>query len=77
MAFDVKFCLPADGNGDDALNLDLSKRCAASVKNFLSASFGIEASRIETNGKGKSEPIESNTTSEGKAKNRRVEFIKL
>jgi len=34
MAFDVKFYLPADGNGDDALNLDLSKRCAASVKNF-------------------------------------------
>lgn len=66
-----------DGDGDDALNLDLSKRRAASVKNFLASGFWIDASRIETNGKGESEPIEPNTTSEGKAKNRRVEFLKL
>lgn len=66
-----------DGDGDDANNLELSKRRAASVRNFLAASFGIDAGRIETKGKGESEPIEPNTTSEGKAKNRRVEFIKL
>jgi OmpA-OmpF porin, OOP family len=66
-----------DGDGDDANNLELSKRRAASVKNFLAASFGIDAGRIETCGKGESEPIEPNTTSEGKAKNRRVEFTKL
>lgn len=38
---------------------------------------GISASRMETDGKGESEPVQSNNTSAGKAQNRRVEFIKL
>ncbi|MDP4206969.1 MAG: OmpA family protein, partial [Bacteroidota bacterium] len=66
-----------DSDGDDAKNLDLSKRRAASVRNVLSSEFGIENSRIQTDGKGELEPISPNTTSEGKAKNRRVEFIKI
>lgn len=66
-----------DSDGNDALNLDLSKRRAAAVKNELTNTFGIEATRINTDGKGESEPIAPNTTAEGKAKNRRVEFIKL
>jgi outer membrane protein OmpA-like peptidoglycan-associated protein len=66
-----------DSDGNDAANLDLSKRRAASVKNVLGKEFGIDASRIETDGKGESEPVAPNTTSEGKAANRRVEFIKL
>jgi outer membrane protein OmpA-like peptidoglycan-associated protein len=47
------------------------------VKNALSSEYGIEAARIETDGKGATEPVAPNTTSEGKAKNRRVELIKL
>jgi flagellar motor protein MotB len=66
-----------DGDGDAAKNLDLSKRRAASVKNELSKSFGIDASRMTTDGKGKTQPIAPNDTPSNKAQNRRVEFIKL
>jgi len=65
----------ADGKGAD--NLNLSKRRAESVKASLVKNFGIDASRLETDGKGASQPVDNNTTPEGKANNRRVEFIKL
>ena len=39
--------------------------------------FGIDEGRMETDGKGESEPIDKNDSSAGKANNRRVEFIKL
>jgi outer membrane protein OmpA-like peptidoglycan-associated protein len=73
----IKIIGHTDSDGDDARNLDLSKRRAISVKSALSTEYGIEAARIETDGKGETEPIAQNTTSEGKAKNRRVELIKL
>jgi len=66
-----------DSDGNAASNLDLSKRRAAAVKASLSKDFGIDGSRIETDGKGQTEPLAPNNTSEGKAKNRRVEFIKI
>lgn len=66
-----------DSDGSDDSNLDLSKRRAASVKNSLVSEFGIDAARMETDGKGESEPTADNNTPEGKANNRRVEFIKL
>jgi OmpA-OmpF porin, OOP family len=65
-----------DNDGDGAMNLDLSKRRAASIKNILISVFGIEGSRLETDGKGLTEPIGDNATIMGKAQNRRVEFIK-
>lgn len=73
----IKVVGHTDSDGNDALNLDLSKRRAVSVKNELAKQFGIDAGRIETDGKGESEPLSPNTSPEGKAKNRRVEFIKL
>jgi len=73
----VKIIGHTDGDGDAAKNLDLSKRRAASVKNELSKSFGIDAGRIETDGKGKTEPVAPNDTPANKAQNRRVEFVKL
>ncbi len=66
-----------DSDGDEAANLDLSKRRAASVKQELTSKFGIESSRLETDGKGESQPIGGNGTSMEKARNRRVEFIKI
>lgn len=66
-----------DSDGDDALNLDLSRRRAAAVKGFLEKEFGIAADRIQTGGMGEQQPVASNDTPENKAKNRRVEFIKL
>lgn len=73
----IKIAGHTDSDGDAAKNLDLSKRRAIAVKNALSTDFGIDDSRIQTDGKGESEPISPNTTTEGKAKNRRVEFVKL
>jgi OOP family OmpA-OmpF porin len=66
-----------DSDGDDASNLDLSKRRAASVKNELANKFGVEAARLEIDGKGETEPFSDNNSVIGKAKNRRVEFIDL
>jgi OmpA-OmpF porin, OOP family len=73
----VKVVGHTDGDGNDASNLDLSKRRAASVKAALAKEFGIDESRMETDGKGESEPIDKNDTPAGKANNRRVEFIKI
>lgn len=73
----VKIVGHTDGDGKDADNLDLSKRRAASVKAALAKEFSIEESRMETDGKGESEPIDKNDNAAGKANNRRVEFIKL
>jgi len=73
----VKVIGHTDSDGADAANLDLSKRRAESVKNELSKTFGIDASRIETEGMGESKPITPNDTPVNKALNRRVEFVKL
>ena len=65
-----------DADGDEAANLDLSKRRAASVKTALASQFGIDAGRMETDGKGESQPVDKNDNPAGKANNRRVEFVK-
>lgn len=65
----------ADGNAAD--NLTLSKRRAESVKAALISEFHIDGARMETDGKGATQPVDSNATPEGKANNRRVEFVKL
>jgi OmpA-OmpF porin, OOP family len=73
----VKIVGHTDSDGDDASNLDLSKRRAASVKAELAKSFGVNADRLETDGLGESQPVAKNDTPVNKALNRRVEFIKL
>jgi OOP family OmpA-OmpF porin len=66
-----------DSDGDDSANLLLSKKRSEAVKTALSKDFGIEGARLETDGKGESEPASPNSTAEGKANNRRVEFVKM
>lgn len=73
----VKIIGHTDSDGEDAKNLDLSKKRAAAVKKSLSSDFGIDDSRMETDGKGESQPAVKNDTPENKAQNRRVEFVKL
>jgi OmpA-OmpF porin, OOP family len=73
----VKIIGHTDSDGNAAANLDLSKRRAEAVKASLIKDFGIDASRLQTDGKGASQPVASNATAEGKANNRRVEFVKL
>ncbi|MGV8915051.1 MAG: OmpA family protein [Kaistella sp.] len=62
-----------DSKGADSYNLSLSDRRAAAVKNYLS-SKGISSSRMNTMGMGEADPIASNSTDDGRAQNRRVEF---
>jgi outer membrane protein OmpA-like peptidoglycan-associated protein len=73
----VKIFGHTDADGEDAKNMDLSKRRAASVKNELVKSFGVNGDRLETDGLGETKPVAPNDTPVNKALNRRVEFIKL
>jgi outer membrane protein OmpA-like peptidoglycan-associated protein len=70
----IKIIGHTDNTGKAEYNMELSKKRAESVKRTLVREFGIEASRIETEGKGQTEPIGSNDTVQGRAANRRVEF---
>jgi OOP family OmpA-OmpF porin len=65
-----------DSDGDDALNMELSDKRAKSVKATM-INMGIDADRLESKGLGESMPITDNSSPEGKANNRRVEFVKL
>jgi outer membrane protein OmpA-like peptidoglycan-associated protein len=76
-SINVKIIGHTDSDGNATANLDLSKRRAEAVKSSLIKDFGIDASRFQTDGKGASQPIDTNSTAEGKANNRRVEFVKL
>jgi OOP family OmpA-OmpF porin len=62
-----------DSVGSDAYNQKLSVKRAESVKAYL-VSKGIEKNRIYTEGKGEKQPVADNKTTEGRAKNRRVEI---
>ncbi len=63
-----------DSKGDDEYNLKLSKNRAKSCAQHLEKD-GVHADRISWSGKGEADPIATNDTEEGRAKNRRVEFV--
>jgi len=65
-----------DGDGSEEYNLKLSKERADAVKEALEKR-GINSSRLESKGLGESQPVATNLTTEGKAMNRRVEFVKI
>lgn len=62
-----------DSTGSQDLNMRLSQQRADSVASSLIVQ-GVEASRVRTQGMGPANPIASNSTTEGKAQNRRVEI---
>ena len=74
--FKVNIIGHTDSDGSDAANLELSKKRAAAVRTALAEEFGIDASRMQSDGKGESKPVADNKTKEGKSQNRRVEFVK-
>ncbi|GAB3989166.1 hypothetical protein GCM10028807_13480 [Spirosoma daeguense] len=74
-ALKVEISGHTDSDGDDASNLKLSDARAATVKAQL-ISMGIDGTRLTAKGYGEIKPIAENTTFEGRAQNRRVEFVK-
>ncbi len=65
-----------DSQDDEADNLKLSQARAESVRDYL-VSNGVDPSRLTAKGYGESEPIDDNATKEGRARNRRVELVRL
>lgn len=66
-----------DSDGPNDANLKLSKARAAAVKEILISIYNISENRLTTDGKGESQPVGDNATTDGKAQNRRVEFVKI
>ena len=62
-----------DSVGSDTYNQKLSIRRSEAVKSYL-VSKGVEKNRVYTEGKGEKQPVADNKTTEGRAKNRRVEI---
>jgi OmpA-OmpF porin, OOP family len=65
-----------DSVGEEAMNQTLSEKRAGAVKEKL-VSMGIDASRLESKGWGETNPVDNNASPEGRANNRRVEFVKM
>lgn len=65
-----------DASGSETSNVRLSRSRAAAVVASLEK-IGVDSSRLQYDGRGSSEPVADNETPEGKAKNRRIEFIRL
>jgi outer membrane protein OmpA-like peptidoglycan-associated protein len=66
-----------DSIGSDTANLDLSTRRAVSVKEALVRDYGIDTNRLSTRGYGEAQPKDRNDTAEGRARNRRVELVRM
>ncbi len=71
----VKIIGHTDSDGDDAANQKLSQDRAAAVKAILVKEYGTEESKLTVEGRGETQPVADNKSAEGKAQNRRVEFI--
>src|SRR6202049_1137902 len=65
-----------DNEGSKEANLKLSSERAEAVVNWL-ADHGIDRSRLSAKGYGDARPVASNSTAEGRAKNRRVELVRV
>ncbi len=76
-SINLKIVGHTDSDGAEDVNMKLSKSRAEAVKNALVTVYGVDAGRLSTDGKGESEPVGDNKTSDGKSQNRRVEFIKI
>jgi len=63
-----------DGDGDDSFNQALSEKRAQAVVDYL-ARAGVSADRLTAVGYGRTQPVGGNDTQEGKAQNRRIEFL--
>jgi OmpA-OmpF porin, OOP family len=73
-AANIEIAGHTDGDGEDAFNQALSEKRAQAVMDYL-VKAGLPADRFTATGYGSTQPIASNDTDEGKAQNRRIEFV--
>ncbi|MFY0605330.1 MAG: OmpA family protein [Cyclobacteriaceae bacterium] len=71
--FKLKISGYSDNTGDSAYNLELSDKRAHAAESYI-IEKGVSASRVMAKGYGEENPVADNSTAEGRAKNRRVEF---
>jgi OOP family OmpA-OmpF porin len=64
-----------DSNGSDPTNLILSQDRADAVRQYIISNFGINPERISSIGYGEARPVANNETTEGRARNRRIDLI--
>ena len=64
-----------DANGGDSANLILSQDRADAVRQYLISNFGINPEKITSIGYGEARPVATNETTEGRARNRRIDLI--
>jgi len=73
-AANIEIAGHTDADGDDAFNRALSEKRAQAVTDYL-VKAGLPASRLTATGYGSSQPVATNDTDEGKARNRRIDFL--
>jgi OOP family OmpA-OmpF porin len=73
-ATNIEIAGHTDGDGEDGFNQALSEKRAQAVVDYL-VKAGLPASRFTATGYGSSQPVASNDTDEGKAQNRRIDFL--
>jgi len=71
----VKIIGHTDSDCEDAANIKLSEDRAEAIKDILITQYKIDESKLITEGRGETQPLANNNSPEGKAQNRRVEFI--
>jgi outer membrane protein OmpA-like peptidoglycan-associated protein len=64
-----------DANGSDSANLLLSQDRADAVKQYLVATFGVDAEKVSSIGYGEARPVATNETAAGRARNRRIDLV--
>jgi len=76
-SINLKIVGHTDGDGTEETNMTLSQKRAEAVMKTLITIYNASPNRLQAEGLGESQPVGDNNTIEGKALNRRVEFIKL
>jgi OOP family OmpA-OmpF porin len=71
---DIEIAGHTDGDGDSAFNQALSEKRAQAVMDYL-VKAGLPADRFTATGYGNTQPVAANNTDEGKAQNRRIDFV--
>ena len=71
----VKIIGHTDSDGEEAANITLSEERAKTIKDIFVTQYKIEENKLSTEGRGETQPLANNNSAEGKAQNRRVEFI--